>query len=368
MNDKSKGSTARILLGLVGFVLPVIFAAPSRAQTAPIGRWEFVVTSGDTQAQLDQVGQVTFSTYLSLSGTVLSGDSQETTGTSAGEIFCCNDIVTGTFVKHGAVTTAVVEFSVPEDASTGQTAFNYAFNGTYNVNPTNSNGPTITGTYTTNVNPAYSNGSGTFVATWFPDFPAKPQTYLGGLAGPDGGSGPVDVPTMITLGTDKTSHELIGTVTVPGLANNGTVGIPGLTNNGIACFAGTLTIQHVENPALIGVGGAPNGLGVPFASGVGITVYAQDSAGTQLSLIGYAVKPNGNSAAVAESYMTNTDNDGDNTTTNNGTNNEIVFYYGITGGPCDGFGGGDAPFHPVSKHDKHNHREHDRGDREQQRR
>ena len=126
----------------------------------------------------------------------------------------------------------------------------------------------------------------------------------------------------------------------------------------------------MTGPALLrpGVGGAPNGLGVPFASGVGITVYAQDSAGTQLSLIGYAVKPNGNSAAVAESYMTNTDNDGDTTTTNNGTNNEIVFYYGITGGPCDGFGGGDAPFHPVSNHDKHNHREHDRGDREQQRR
>lgn len=83
-----------------------------------------------------------------------------------------------------------------------------------NPNPTNSNGPTITGTYTTNGNPVYSNGSGTFVATWFLDFSAKPQTYLGGLAGPDSGS--VDVPTMITLGTDKTSHELIGTVTVPG--------------------------------------------------------------------------------------------------------------------------------------------------------
>lgn len=101
MIDKSKGSTARILLGLVGFVLPMIFAAPSSAQTAPNGRWEFVVTSGDTQYQLNQVGQVTFSTYLSLAGTVLSGDSQETTGTSAGEIFCCNDIVTGAFTKQG---------------------------------------------------------------------------------------------------------------------------------------------------------------------------------------------------------------------------------------------------------------------------
>ncbi len=259
--------------------------------------------------------------------------------------------------------TAVVEFSVPANAAAGQVAFSYTFTGTFNPTPDNSNGPTITGTYTTNVNPAYSNGSGTFVATWFPDFPATTEIYIGGLAGPDNGSGPVDVPTMITLGTNKTTHDLIGTVSIPGLANNGTVGIPGMTNNGIACFVSTLMIQNVSNPALIGVGGAPNGIGVPFASGVGVTIFAQDTAGTQLSLIGYVVKPNGNSAAVGESYMTNTDNDGDSTT----TNNELVLYYGITGGPCDGFGGGDSPFHPVSKHEKHNHRENDRGDRPSQR-
>ncbi len=108
----------------------------------------------------------------------------------------------------------------------------------------------------------------------------------------------------------------------------------------------TLTIQNGSNSALIGVGGAANGIGVLFASGVGVTIFAQDTAGTQSSLIGYVVMPNGNSAAVGESYMTNTDNDGDTTTTNNGTNNELVLYYGINGGPCDGFGGGDSPFHP----------------------
>ena len=352
MTQKSKASAARKLLGLMAFVFSMVSAAPVSAQVAPNGRWEFVVTSGDTQTQLDDMGQTSFSTYLSLSGTALSGDSQQTTNNSDAEINCCDDTVTGTFTRHNNTTTAVVEFSIPENSSYGQVAFNYTFTGTYNANPSNSNGPTITGTYTTNAGPTYSNGSGTFVATWFPDFPATAQPYLGGLAGPDDGTGPTDVPTMLTLGTNPTSHDLTGTVS-----------IPGLTNNGVACFAGPLTIQTVDNPALLGAGGGPNGVGIPFASGVGILIFAQDSAGTQLLLFGYSAKPNGNSAAVDESYLVATDNDGDKTTTDNGTNNELILYYGITGGPCDGFGGGDAPFHPVKKYEHQKRSEHNRGNR-----
>jgi hypothetical protein len=352
MISKSNEKQTRKLLALAAFVFLMAFASPVNAQTAPNGRWEFAVTSGDTQYQLDQMWQTTFSTYLSLSGTTISGDSQQTTNTSDAEIFCCDDTVTGTFTKSKGTTTATVEFSVPANSSIGQVAFNYTFTGTYNANPSNSNGPTITGTYTTNAGPAYSSGSGTFVATWFPDFPATPQLYLGGLAGPDDGPGPSDVPTIMTLGTNPTSHDLIGTVS-----------IFGLTNNGAACFVGSLTIQTVNNSAVVGGGGAANGVGVPFASGVGILIFAQDSAGTQLSLIGYDAKPNGNSAAVDESYLSPTDNDGDTTTTDNGTNNEIILHYGITGGPCDGFGGGDAPFHPVTKLEHNKHSEHNRGHR-----
>jgi hypothetical protein len=354
MISKSNERETRKLLALTAFVFLMAFASPVNAQTAPDGRWEFAVTSGDTQYQLDQMWQTTFSTYLSLSGTTISGDSQQTTNSTAAEIFCCDDTVTGTFTKHHGTTTATVEFSVPANSSIGQVAFNYTFTGTFNADPNNSSGPTITGTYTTNAGPAYSNGSGTFVATWFPDFPATPQPYVGGLAGPDDGPGPIDVPTMITLGTNPTSHELIGTVS-----------IPGLTNNGAACFVGNLNIQTVDNSAVVGGGGAPNGVGVPFASGVGILIFAQDSAGTQLSLLGYDAKPNGNSAAVDESYLSATDNDGDTTTTDDGTNNELILHYGITGGPCDGFGGGDAPFHPVKKLEHHKHSEHNRGNREQ---
>jgi hypothetical protein len=349
---ESNGSAIRKLLGLMTFVFLAVSAAPVSAQIAPNGRWEFAVTSGDTQYELDWTGQTTFSTYLSLSGTVLSGDSQQTTNTTAAEIFCCSDSVGGTFRKHNGTTTAVVEFAVPANSLTGQVGFNYTFTGTYNANPSNSGGPTITGTYTTDASSTFSNGTGTFVATWFPDFPATPQMYVGGLTGPDVGSGPTDVPTLLTLGTNSTTHNLTGTVSIPGLATNGA-----------ACFVGTLMIQSVDNPTLIGFGGAPNGVGVPFASGVGLSIFAQDAAGTQLWLNGYSAKPDGNSAAVGESYLNNTDCDGDNTTTDNGTNNELILYYGITGGPCDGFGGGDAPFHPVKKleHSKRLGQRRDRG-------
>jgi len=348
------GKATTKTFGLVALVSLLAFAAPLSAQVAPNGRWEFVVTSGDTPYQLNQAGQVTFSTYLNLYGTTLSGMPQQTTNTTSAEIYCCNDTVTGTFTKHNNTSTAVVQFSVPTIPQVGQVAFNYTFTGTFNPDPNNSNGPTITGTYATNVGPTYSlTGSGTFVATWFPDFPHNPVEYIGGLAGPDTGSGPTDVPAQVTLGTDPGSHDLIGTVNVPLLTNS----------NGVACFTGPLTIQTLHNPQLLGAGGAVNGVGVPFASGVGITIFAEDTAGNQLSLIGYSAKPNENSAAVGESYFVESDNSGDNTTTFNGSNQELIMYYGITGGPCDGYGGGDAPFHPSTKHEHHNKHERHHGNR-----
>lgn len=323
-------------VSFVLFILALLVATSVNAQTPPNGRWEFVVTSGDTTYQLENMGQTSFSTYLTLSGTTLTGDSQETTNSSMAEISCCNDTVTGTFTTNrSGVTSVTVEFSIPANPF-GQAAFNYIFEGTYNSNPSNSSGPTITGTYTTTAGSAFSDG-GTFVATWLPNFPTTPQEYTGTLDGPDTGTGPSNVATTIYLGTNS-ANDLIGSVSVPGLTNA----------NGVACFAGTLTIQTVDNPNFNGVGGAPNGVGVPFASGVGITVYAQDSAGTQLWLNGFSAKPNGDSAAVDENYLTRSDT-GSSETTDNGTNNALIFYYGVFGGPCDGLGGGDAPFYPVKK-------------------
>jgi hypothetical protein len=315
--------------------LALLAATSVSAQTAPNGRWEFAVTSGDTAYQLEHMGQTTFSTYLTLSGTKLTGNSQETTNTSLAENFCCNDTVTGTYVTTRGATTVTVVFSIPSNNS-GQVAFNYTFEGTYNAKPSNSGGPTITGTYTTTASSAFSEG-GTFTATWFPNFPSTPEEFTGTLDGPDTGAGALNVPATIYLGTNS-SNNLIGTVLLPAMTNA----------SGVACFVGTLTIQTVDSSLLNGLGGGPNGVGVPYASGVGINVYAQDSAGTLLSLTGYSAKPNNDSAAVGENYLSATDT-GSSETTDNGTNSNIIFLYGVTGGPCDGLGGGDAPFHPVTK-------------------
>jgi hypothetical protein len=316
-------------------ILALLIATSVNAQTAPNGRWEFAVTSGDTVYQLNNMGQTTFSTYLTLSGTTLTGNSQETTNTSLAESRCCNDTVTGTYISMKGVTTVILAFAVPAN-SLGQAAFNYTFTGTYNAKPNNSGGPTITGTYTTTAGSTFSNG-GTFTATWFPNFPTTPEEFMGTLDGPDMGAGATNVPATVYLGTNSSNH-LTGSVIVPGLTNA----------NGMACFAGALTIQTVNNSLAVGTGGAPNTLGVPFASGVGISVFAQDSAGTQIWLNGYAAKPNNDSAAVGENFLTATDT-GSSTTTDNGTNNNIIFFYGVSGGPCDGLGGGDAPFHPIKK-------------------
>jgi hypothetical protein len=333
---KSKEEVMKKFASFALLTLALLVASSAQAQTAPTGRWEFAVTSGDTTYQLENMGQTSFSTYLTLSGTTLTGNSQETTNTSLAELACCNDTVSGSYTTVKNVTTVTVTFAIPANRSTGQAAFNYVFTGTYNANPSNSGGPTITGTYTTTAGTTFSDG-GNFTATWFPNFPSTPEKFTGSLDGPDTGSGSTDVATTIYLGTNS-SNDLIGSVSVPGMTNA----------SGVACFAGTLTIQTVNNSQVKDMGGATNGVGIPFASGVGINIFAQDSVGTQIWLTGYSAKPNNDSAAVGENYLSNTDT-GSTETTDNGTNTNIILYYGISGGPCDGLGGGDAPFHPVVK-------------------
>ena len=61
-----------------------------------------------------------------------------------------------------------------------------------------------------------------------------------------------------------------------------------------------------------------------------------------------ATNPDGSVAAVGEDVPA----DGNNGTINDGTNNAYTAYYGISGGPCDGLGGGDAPFLLVTKSKK----------------
>jgi hypothetical protein len=286
-------------------------AAPPNVQ----GRWEFAITSGDTDWQLTNMGQSTFSTYLLQAGSSLRNIVSFTTDTVACDTVSNNNIL----VTYGAVDDSghvVVTFTV---TAADQTTFQYAFTGTYSDGH-GTNPSVITGTYQKSADncnqgtlgTASPGPDGNFTATFFPDLSG---TWAGAFD-PNEGTGPTSVPATFTLTTnaDKTL--------------SGTVSSPGLTDlSGTACLASTVNLQPLTE-------------GVSYAAGVSMELFGTDTAGTKLWVIGWATNPNGSTAAVGEDTAPGT---------NDGTNNSYTAFYGISGGPCNGLGGGDDPFQLITK-------------------
>jgi hypothetical protein len=321
----------------VVFVVLFLMAAGLASACEPTiqGRWEFAITSGATQYQLDNMGQPQISTVLLQNGSTLTNVPIFTQNAILQDVVGFNNVTaTGTIDEHGCIS---ITFVVGNGGDSSQAVFEYVFTGKLG----RQDGATvITGTYTTTESSTYTNGSGTFTATFFPNFTGA--LYAGTLDGPDNGPGPANIPFNINPTTN------------PDYSVSGTVNVFDFTDgHGNACFAGPLTMVS-------GLGGEGD---AAFATGVRLDIIAKDSAGSILWLNANSVEPDGFSpAAVAEEY--------DHTTplptnlSNAGTNNEYAAYYGITGGPCDGFGGGDSPLHLV-RHHKHqrqahpNHRRHE---------
>jgi hypothetical protein len=294
------------------------------------GRWEFAVTSGDLSAQVDAMGQSTFSTYLLQSGNSLTNIVAFTTDTVACDPSSNNNVtVANSSIDGQGNVTVIFTVALPD-----QTSFQFAFTGVYHAgqggNPT-----TITGTYQrssgvcTQGSLGTSNPDGDFTATYFPDLAGY---WVGAFDAPNVGTGPTEVAASFTLTTnaDKTL--------------SGTVDATGLTYSGRACFSSPVTLQTgmIE--------------GVSYSAGAYFELFGTDTNGTRLFVLGIASNPDGTVAAVGEDNPTNKP-DG---TVNDGTNNSYVAYYGITGGYCDGLGGGDAPFQlikskkqPPKKYDGH---------------
>jgi hypothetical protein len=284
------------------------------------GRWEFVVTSGDNSTQFSTMGQSIFSTYLlqSPGSTVLTNISAFTYDTVACDTVSFNNIS----VANSSVDTlgnVVIDFTV---SLPDQTQFHYVFTGVLAQGPPK----IIAGTYQRSAG-GCTQGSlgtltpdGTFTATWFPDLSG---TWMGAFDAPDVGTGPVAVAASFTLATN-TDKTLSGTISILG---------SGLVNSsGTACIANPVTLQ-------------PNmAEGVSEPAGAGFELFGIDANGTHVWVNAYATNPDGSVAAVGE------DNPPSNAgTVNDGTNNAYTAFYGITGGPCDGLGGGDAPFLLVTK-------------------
>jgi hypothetical protein len=317
--------------GFLSFFFLVATSLTSANQQSIQGRWEFAITSGATQYQLDNMGQPDISTVLLQTGNTLTNIPIFTFDALLQDVLGYNNVsAAGTIDEHGCVS---ITFTVGNGGDSSQAVFNYVFTGKLGKQ----DGATVmTGTYTTTESSTYSNGSGNFTATFFPDF--KGALYEGTLDGPDNGPGPSNIPFNINPATNP-DHSVSGTVNVFDFTDG----------QGNACFAGPLTMI----PGLGGEGDAA------FATGVFLDIIAKDSAGNLLWLNTYSVEPDGfNPAALNLEYdpMTPLPTN----LSNAGTNNEYAGSYSIIGGPCDGVGGGDISVYLVKnhKHERQNYRNH----------
>jgi hypothetical protein len=317
------------ILKHAGMALACLVYAGMASATVPVvqGRWEFVVTSGDPTTQTDAMGPSSFSTYLlqTPGDTVLTNIPLFTTDT----LICDNQSNNNVTVVSSSIDgsgNATIDFQV---AVYGGTPFHYVFKGVLALGPPK----VITGTYQKSGDSCNLGRLGTdatpdgnFKATWFPDLSG---TWVGAFDADIPGTGPTAVTASwnLTTNTDKT---LSGTITIIGA---------GLVNGGASCIAtspttGFQTITLQSNMAE----------GVSQSSGMGLELFGTDVDGTRFWVNAYATNPDGSQAAVGEDNPP-----GAAGTFNDGTNNAYTAFYGISGGPCDGFGGGDAPFLLVTK-------------------
>lgn len=324
-NNLSKFSS---ILRRAGLALAWLAYAGIASAAVPVvqGRWEFVVTSGDSTTQLGTMGQSIFSTYLlqTPGSPVLTNITAFTTDTVACDTQSYNNVTVATSSVDD-LGNVVVDFTVTLN---GGTSFDYVFTGLLAQGPPK----VIVGTYQrssggcTQGKLGTGTPDGTFTATWFPDLAG---TWMGAFDAPDAGTGPLAVSASFTL-TTNTDKTLSGTITILG---------SGLVNSSsVACIApdglGNRTITLQPNMAE----------GVSQSAGAGFELFGTDVNGTHVWVNAIATNTDGSVAAVGEDNPPSSGG-----TANDGTNNAYTAYYGITGGPCNGLGGGDAPFLLVTK-------------------
>lgn len=351
------------VFGLAVTLLAGISVSADEVRPASVQhRWEFVVTSGDTSAQLAESGLTSFSTFLSQRESQISSLPLLNSDTSICDQLNSDNVVISGNVTNG--TNVSLTFAVSNGNAPG---FTYQFNGTFTrafTQPITQNGRTqqsrpitaISGTYT--VTGACAASHGTFVATALPGFGSATldNLYLGFFDAPDLSSVPDTVPSAINVVT-KADDSLAGSITGVQLNANGQPIInrrtgrdipdpnspPAMKSSaGVACFASPLKILSGQSNS--------------FAAGIQVEMLSQDSVGTQMFVASYSANEddnpetfpgdpnptlnNGSAAAVGEDIPA----DGFRGTINDGTNIQLSVFYFIVGGPCDGASGNGSPF------------------------
>lgn len=352
-------------LGIVSLIAVFLFPTIIRAQV-PVGRWEIVHTSGDNSAQTD-LYPGSFSTFLRADGT---GYTYGTFTTSICVIDAETYNVVPSWVALGGndfqITITVNNLGLGPN-------FSFIYTGTYDpLTPVPGNSsefvPAITGTYyatgdASACNLTSQSSPGNFVATLLPTISSGSASgSLDSFTADNGSAFDSTVNATITFSAPPATGQVAGTVS---LASNPTF-------NHIGCFATTngavnaLTINPNKSSQsgvaeyMFAEGLDPQGVPTTlFLNGFSANLYTTDTNtdpnATQITTTEWAV-----AAAIGE------DNPAAGTTgvSNDGTNNVMVYFYGVVGGVCDGAGGVDAPFHFISgtpivhKHKEHHPRGH----------
>lgn len=350
----------KFAIGAILLITAFLFPMTSRAQV-PVGRWEIVHTSGDNSAQTDMYPGG-FSTFLKADGTGY------TYGTFSSSL-CVLDAQTFNIVPTWtSVAGNTFQITLTVDNLGLGPNVSFIYTGAYNPltpvpgNPTQLI-PAITGTYSVTGDASACSdvtlsNPGTFVATFLPTISSGSASgSLDSFTAEDGSAFDSTVDATITFSAPPAPGQIAGTVSLT----------PNPTFGSNACFAATHGVVDslTINPNLSTQSGVAEYIyaegfdpqGVPtklFLNGFSVDLYSTvsntDPNAIQITSDEWAV-----AAAIGE------DNPGAGTdgVSNDGTNNVMVFLYGVVGGACDGAGGIDLPFHYVSgtpivhKHKKH---------------
>ena len=270
---------------VVSIAVLLFSAVTSFGQTSLTGRWDIVAENGSTPAQVATGNLVEFQAFFNAAGTGIPNDTFDTAVCDNGgdnNVTSFSQLTTGVNPNYDIFT-----FNV-NGGSGGN--FMYTF---FTSNPSGPTSP-INGWYLSTAggcnagNQSYYQGNMT--AIYYPDIT---NTYVVTLQPNNGVGSTFDA--FLTLSQNATNGSLTGAIALTG-----------------SCFASNLAITNNSSQDYWS-----------DVAGSVFEIYATDTNGNALLLVGDAI--------------------------NSGSNSAYNVYYSILGGPCNGQGGTDSPMKPVEK-------------------
>jgi hypothetical protein len=261
----------------------LLSAEASFGQTSLTGRWDIVAENGSTPAQATTGNLLEFQAFFNAAGTGIQNDTFDTA--------VCDNQGDNNVTSYSQLTTGVnPNYDIFVFNVNGGSGGNF----TYDFFTTNPSGPTspISGWYISTPGGCnagtQSSYQGNMSAIYYPDIT---NTYIVTLQPSNGVGSTFDA--FLTLTQNDANGSLTGSIALTG-----------------SCFVSNLTITNNSS----------EGHWSDVAGSV-FEVYATDTNGNALVLVGDAV--------------------------NSGSNSAYNVYYSVVGGPCNGQGETDSPMKPI---------------------